>query len=188
MPVGRRSAPKSHRVEFFHHPLDTILAPKRLAFDYKRRHAENLIAVGLSEACLEVRARIAVDVADEFIGVEADFAHDSRDRGAILDVELMLPESLEDSFGIWLEPVVLLGEKTAIECQPRAENLLRRVDRERALLRDPARIEIEIADLAAIGFRIVQRSVNLADIDTVGDETNAHAMGPFQLTRRRHGE
>ena len=53
------------------------------------------------------------------------------------------------------------------------------------MLRDSARIEIEVTDLAAIGLGIIERSINLANVDAVRNETYPNSVRPLELVRRR---
>jgi len=54
--------------------------------------------------------------------------------------------------------------EAAIEREPRAENLFRRIDDEAALLRDSARVDIKIANLAPIGVLAIKRAVHLSNV------------------------
>src|SRR5882724_7092155 len=80
------------------------------------------------------------------------------------------------------------GIETAVEGEPRAENFLWRIDDESALLRDTARVDVEVADLAPIGVSVVERTIDLADVDAEWNEADAHVMRMLERVSRLHRE
>src|SRR6266404_5204159 len=80
------------------------------------------------------------------------------------------------------------GIETAVKGEPRAENFFWRVDDEPALLRDTTRVDVEIADLAPIGLSGIERTIDLADIYSVRNEADAHAMRTLERISRLHRE
>src|SRR5260370_38222463 len=80
------------------------------------------------------------------------------------------------------------GIETAVKGEPRAENFFWRVDDEPALLRDTTRGGVEIADLAPIGLSGIERTIDRADIYSVRNEADAHAMRTRERISRLHRE
>src|SRR6266851_9013818 len=80
------------------------------------------------------------------------------------------------------------GVEAAVKGEPRAENFFGRVDDESAFLRDTPRVDVEVADLAPIGFGAVERTIDLADIYSVRNEADAHAMRTLECESRLHRE
>src|ERR1700730_13595151 len=69
---GGISAAKSHRVELANHPVDSILSPEWLPLHDEGRHSEDLVAIRLGKARIEVGARVAIGVFEKTGRVEAD--------------------------------------------------------------------------------------------------------------------
>src|ERR1035437_8340426 len=87
------SAAKTHRVELANHPLNSVLAPERFAVHDERRQAQDLVAIGLGQACIQDGARSAVGIAKKFSGIEADLGNDLWNRVAAFDIEYLFLES-----------------------------------------------------------------------------------------------
>src|SRR5882672_9807882 len=81
-----------------------------------------------------------------------------------------------------------LGIETAVEGESRAENFFWRVDDESAFLRDTARVDVEVADLAPISFSVIERTIDLADVYSMWNEADSNAMRMLECIGRSHRE
>ena len=104
------------------------------------------------------------------------------------DVEFLFPESVEYAIRVLSELVILRGVVTAIKCNASAENLFRWIDNEPALLRDSARVDIQIANLASIGVFAIKWALNLPDVHPERNEAHAHVVRHLKVVGGLHRE
>src|SRR5712692_7731797 len=150
------SAPKTHRVELLHYPVEPVVTPEQLTRNNKCRHAKDLVTVGLSKIRLEPRLGLRVLVAyvvPEGGCVGSDFFENRRERVRTLHLQFAPPESLEDPVRIRNESTLVRGAHPAVEGETRAEDLFRRIDDDSTLLRHPPRIEIKVIKLMPVSLR-----------------------------------
>ena len=93
-------------------------------------------------------------------------------------------ESLEDAVRVLVKAAVSCREQASVKGQPATEDLFRRINNQTALLRNPARIKIQVTDLAPVRVRIVERPVHPPNIHTIWNPANPNPMGSFQTPSR----
>src|ERR1700719_940047 len=125
----------------------------------------------------------------ELVGAGADFGKNRRERIDAFDVELVLPETLENPICVGPEQLLILGAHATIKGEPRTIDFLRRINSQSAFSGEAASVEIEIFNFQGIATRSRRYiAVDAANVHSIRDEPQVYAMRALQRVGRLHCE
>src|SRR5262249_18002037 len=143
-PVRASSRP---RAEYFADVGQVLAAPEQLPVEHKAGHSEDPLFFGSAADIRELARSLPRKIGREPIVVRAGLCQNGADDIGLLDIDLGVPEGLEDDVVVPAQHRIALaiGVQHAAERYLRIPDLLCAADHETAFSRLPAAVHIAVA-------------------------------------------